>query len=156
MAEINFKTQQEEPQIKEIQFESILNKDGFYIFHTLKGTEPATSGNYSIIFTAIRAFSVLHISEVHGTAGTDGGAVTLNIERLSGTTAKGSGDEICVTGFDIKGTADTVQDKKTISIQNTLIKVGDRLALKLTGTPTSIADLNVTIYLKPFGKGSYL
>lgn len=72
------------------RFEDIFNKDGFYVEANLPSTDPQTAANYGMVFTALRPCEVLEVSEVHGTLGTDGGAVTLQLERLTGTTAKGA------------------------------------------------------------------
>ena len=57
----------------------------------LKNTEPATAVNYGLFFTADRPYNVIGITEVHGTAGTDASAVSLQIERLQGTEALTAG-----------------------------------------------------------------
>ena len=62
------------------------------VTYTLFGTNAATSSNYSIFFVAPYQLKLMSAREVHATNGTDGGAVSLQIERLTGTTAPGSGD----------------------------------------------------------------
>jgi hypothetical protein len=129
--------------------EEIENKDGFYATVNLYDALPATAGNYGIFFTAIKACEVLFAKEVHGTASSSG---TITIEKLTGTTAKGSGTAIS-NDLTTASTADTVQDFVLNSSRQ--LKVGDRLAVKSGGTLTSSADLQVTLYLKPLGKGDY-
>src|SRR3989304_3804080 len=58
----------------------------------LAATAAATAANYGRFYVATQRVRVTKISEVHQTAGTDGGAVTLDVERLQGTEALGSGD----------------------------------------------------------------
>lgn len=128
----------------------------FFTSHTLFGTTAQTSGNYGVFFTALRPFEVIQISEVHETAGSAGGAVTLNIERLQGTEAKGSGDEIVTTAFDLKGTANTVVIKTFGEIANTILNPGDRLAFKVSGTLTSLVGVSVTVLFKPLGRGHFI
>lgn len=140
-----------------ILFENIENKHAEYITVNLFNTQPATAANYGIFFTAKQGCEVLYVSEVHGTAGTDAGAVTLQVEKLTGTQAKGSGTVMLNTGFNLKSTINTVQIRETTDFvkNTTTLNISDRLALKLTGTPTAVADLQVTIYLKPLGRGHY-
>lgn len=127
-----------------------------YISHVLFGTQAATAGNYSVFFTAPAPMLVMAINEVHTTAGTDGSAVTLQIEKLTGTTAPASGTVLLTTGFNLKGTANTVQYGAMVTSSNAAIQQtttylgrGDRLALKLSGTPTSVANMLVTVSLQP-------
>jgi hypothetical protein len=123
---------------------------GYPVVFTLKSTEPATTGNYTHFFVADRAYSILSITEVHGTAGTDGSAVTLQVQKLTGTTAIGSGTSILSTAFNLKATANTPQYPGLVATGNvTNIVKGDRIGLKLTGTPTSVADMIIVELLRP-------
>lgn len=138
------------------RFENIDNKDCLVITKTLDDTDAQTAAKYGFIFTALkRGYEVMAIGEIHGTLGTDGAAVTLQLERLTGTTAKGSGTNILVTAFDLKSTINTPVVKETTALQNRQLARGDRLALKTSGTLTALKDVHVTIYLKPLGKGNY-
>ena len=143
-----------EVQIKN-RFENIENKDLIPVHWSLNGTAAATATNYGKIFTALRAYDIIEVSEVHAVAGSDGGAVTLNLERLQGTEALGAGDEILATAFSLKSTANTVLTKKTTDLQNRKLSIGDRIALKDGGVLTAVDDVQVTILLKPLGKGDY-
>lgn len=111
----------------------------------LPGTAPATSGNYTIFFVAPFQVRFSGATCVFVTQGTDGSAVTLQIEKLTGTTAPGSGTSLLMTAFNLKGANNTTQYGTLASIQKTsfTLKKGDRLALKLSGTPTSVASLVV-------------
>jgi len=135
----------------------IENKDGNEITISLSGTLSATNTNYGVFFIASKAIEILKIKESHTTAGTDAGAVTLQIEKLTGTTALDSGSTILNTAFDLKGTANTVVSYQGYSGLNTnrQLKEGDRLALKDVGTLTNLAGVCVTIYYKYLGKGNY-
>ena len=137
--------------------EDIYNKDLIPVTVKLKNTDPATASNYGKFFIALRAYEVVEVAEVHGAAATSGSPVTLNIERLQGTEALGSGDNILVTPFDLKGTINTVVTRKGYNgeLQNRKLNIGDRLALKDSGATGNIADLVVTLLLKPLGKGDY-
>lgn len=141
----------------EIQFQDIDNKDGFFITATLNDTAAATAANYGVLFTALkRGYEVMVVGEIHGTAGTNGSPVTLQLEKLTGTTAKGSGSNILVTAFDLKGTINTLVKKEGVELTGKTLAVGDRLAWKTSGTLTSLANVHITVYLKPLGKGGYL
>jgi len=135
---------------------TIDDKDGFYITKSLNGTFAQLVNSYGVFFTAQCACEVVFVSEVHGVA--NGDVFTLDIEKLTGTTAPGSGTSILSSQFDLNGTANTVISKnyKSLSTARTL-NVGDRLALKPTATGgyLNIADVCITLYLKPLGKGLY-
>lgn len=118
-----------------------------FVTATLPNTDPATAANYGIFFTATRPCAVKAISEVHTTAGTNVGAVTLQIERLTGTQAPDAGTVLLATAFNLKGTANTVQRGALIASGLVGLKLGDRLCLKDAGTLTSVAGLNVTVEL---------
>lgn len=135
-----------------MRLEEIENKDGFYVTVNLFDTQPQTAANYGIFFTALRPSEILEESVVFGTASTSG---TVQIEKLISTTAKGSGLATSVSTFSTAGTANTVVRKKATDLQNRQLDVGDRLAIKSTGTLTNGKDLQITVYLKPLGKGDY-
>lgn len=136
-----------------IKFEEVENKDGFYIIKDLPFTDAQTATNYGVIFTALRPCEILEISEVHTTADT-GSPRLLNVERLQGTEALDAGDEICKTDFALTSTANTVVRKSGFDLQNVQLSVGDRIALKDKGL-NAIEGIQITIYLKPLGKGDY-
>lgn len=137
------------------KYENLLNKDLIPVFVRVSGTTAASSTNYGKFFHALRPYEVMEIVEEHEAAGTDASAVTLNIERLSGVEALGAGDTIAVTAFNLKSTARTPVTKKTSELQNRKLVPGDRLALEVAGTLTAVNDVQVTILLKPLGKGDY-
>ncbi len=138
------------------QWNQIDLKDGFYLTVNLVDILPQTATNYGMFFTARWPMEVLFVSEIHGVAGTNGGAVTLDIEKLTGTTAKGSGTSILASTFNLKSTANTVVSKEGVNLSaaRTLVQ-GDRLALKSSGTLTTLSDLQVTLYCKMLGRGGY-
>ena len=121
----------------------------------LPGALPATAANYEVFFIALRPYEVMEVAEAHRVLGTHADPVTVNIERLSGTEALDAGDTICVAGFNLKSTINTVVMKKTVELQNRILNIGDRLALKDAGTLTDVAGLTITLLLKPLGRGDY-
>lgn len=104
----------------------------------------------SNIFVANRPFKVVGISEVHTTAGSDGGAVTLQVRKCTGTQAPASGVALLASTINLKGTAQTVQaGTLTSTAEDLVLAAGDRLALDYTGTITSLAGVQVTVDLLP-------
>ena len=130
-----------------LNFRNILNRD-LVIPYTLPGAVPQTAANYGVFFIAPFNLTIRGITEVHATKGTDGSAVTLQIEKLIGTTAPASGVLLLTTAFDLRGTINTVQTGVlTTTVGAIQLKKGDRLGLKLTGTPTAVANLTITIII---------
>lgn len=100
-------------------------------------------------FVAPVACEVVAVSEVHGTAGSDGSAVTLQVERLQGTEAPGgNGDALLSPTINLKGTANTVQSGTLVTTTVVQLAAGDRLGVNITGTTTAVADAVVTVLLK--------
>jgi len=112
----------------------------------LNGTQPATAGNYGTFFTAPYKCVVLGINVVHGTASTSG---TVQVERLQGTEAKTTGDDLLTAAISTAGTADTVNAGTLTTVDYLQLAAGDRLGLVNAGTLTSGADLCVTVTMAP-------
>lgn len=141
---------QEVPFYQEERMDAVyLKNKRIFVEHTIIGADAATAANYGTFWIAPVKCTVVNVWEVHETAGSDGGAVTLDVEKLDGTTAPGSGDSVLASTIDLKATANTVQ---TATITTTLadrnLAKGDRLALVDTGTLTSVANVTVVIELK--------
>lgn len=115
----------------------------------LPGATAATAANYGAFFIADRAYQVVSVREAHETAGSDASAVTVSVEKLTGTTAPGSGTDLLTAGISLKGTANTVASGTltgtTASLQ---LAAGDRLAVKDTGVLTAVAGVAVSVRLK--------
>lgn len=120
-----------------------------YIHHTIQGTAAATATNYGVFLIAPVACIVTRIQEMHQTAGTDGGAVSLNIEKLTSGVALDSGATILSTAFSLKATINIVQ-KGTLTSTATsrTLAAGDRLAMKDAGVLTSVANVTVLVELQ--------
>lgn len=116
----------------------------------LAGALPATAANYGVFFVAPFACEVVSVRESHETAGTDAGAVTLDIEKLTGTQAPDAGVAVLgATKINLKGTANTVQAPAlTGTTADKQLAAGDRLCLKDAGTLTAVAGVAVTVELK--------
>lgn len=79
-------------------------------------------------------------------AGTDAGAVTLNIEKLSDGQASGAGTTVLSDTFDLKGTINTVQSvRPTSSIFSKNLRRGERLGLVVTGVPTAVENVIIVV-----------
>jgi hypothetical protein len=99
-------------------------------------------------------FEVLAISEVHTTAGTDAGAVTLQMQKCTGTQAPSAGTNLLTAALSMKTTANTPQYASqllgTMVTDRSKLRLtgGDRLALDYTGTVTSLAGVAITVTMK--------
>lgn len=98
---------------------------------------------------------LIAVKEVHGTAGSDGSAVTAGIERLQGTETSGNGDAVTVsTAFNLKGTAATVQSGTVVTTSDIdIFEAGDRVGVNVTGTTTAVAAMNIVCYFMPYLDG---
>lgn len=104
-------------------------------------------------FIADRDLEVISILEVHSAAGTAVGAVNLQITKDTATDAPGAGIDLLTNntnaGFDMKGTANTLQTGSLIStIASLRLTSGDRLSVDFAGTLTTVAGVVVTVVLK--------
>ena len=101
------------------------------------------------IYIAYAVEKVVAISLVPSTVGSDGSAVTLQVQRLQGTENEGSGDDLLDTVFDLKATVNTVISgvlTTAIAAGTTTLAIGDRLAVELAGTSTAaIGALTIVI-----------
>ena len=130
-----------------IDFRDIFKKK-LYIHHTIYGADAATAGNYGVFWIVPFSCVISEIREVHQTAGTDTGAVTLQIGRLTGTEALDAAgeDSLLATAFNLKGTINTVNTGTlTTTLSNLQLSRGDRLSMKDSGTLTSVANVIVII-----------
>lgn len=114
------------------------------ICHTIQGTAALTASNYGVFFIAPRPCFVLQVREVHQVAGSGAGGVSVDIEKLTGTQALDAGVSVMSTAISLKTTANTVQTgSMSPTLTNRRLSEGDRLAVKDTGTLTSVS--NVTL-----------
>lgn len=104
-------------------------------------------------FVADRAYDVVAVREVHATAGTDAGAVNLQVTKDTGIAAPGAGTDLLTNnanaGFNLKGTANTVQSGTlTATAASKRLAAGDRLSVDYAGTLTTLAGVVVTVVLR--------
>ncbi len=112
-------------------------------------SDGATAANYDHFFTAQFPCEVIQVYESHRVLGTDAGAVSLDIEKLTTGQALDAGVSVLSTTFNLKSTINTpVRVKATTTELNRVLKPGDRLALKDAGTLTAVAGVLVSVLLK--------
>lgn len=112
---------------------------------------PATATD-AVFFLATRSFLVVSVSEVHSVAA--GGASALQVVKDTGTTAPGAGTDLLTnntnTGFDLNGTANTVQVGTLVALAATkTLAAGDRLSYDFAQAIQSSAGVVVTVCLQP-------
>ena len=109
---------------------------------------PLTASDVSkAVFIADRAYVVTGVKAVFGTASASG---TLNVEKLTGTTAAGSGTAMLTGTLSLSGTPNTVLSGTLTGTTATLtLAAGDRIGVVLAGTLTSLATCHADIYLRP-------
>lgn len=131
-----------------ISFQNIINRNEIFTI-IIPGTSAADPANYGVFFTAPYKCSFVGATEVHATAGTDTLSVTVQVEKLTGIQASGSGVVLLSAGFDLKGAINTVQTATLAKITNAnfIMAKGDRLGLARFGTLTSVAHVNIVIKL---------
>jgi hypothetical protein len=138
------------------KYENIQNKVGIVISRDYPGNTAQTATNYGYIFTAPFPFEVLSIVEKHDVAGNDASAVTLDIFKVPNGTTLASGTSILVSTFDLKSTADTAVLKQGLELNSSRgFKPFDSIALKTTGTLTTLEGVQITIYIKPLNMGDF-
>ena len=134
--------------ISRVKYINIEDKK-IFVNHTLHGALSATATNYGVFWIAPMKCVVTEFSEVHEVAGSDGSAVTLNLEKLTSGVAPGSGSEILPSPVSLKATANIVQNGVITRVtSNRTLKKGDRLCLKDTGTLTSVSNVTIKVKLK--------
>lgn len=104
-------------------------------------------------FIAPGPMRVVRIDEVHSVAGDNGGAVNLQVTKDHTTDAPGAGTNLLTNntnaGFDLKGTANTVQNGALSATPADLIlAAGDRLGVDFAGTLSTLAGVVVTVTLE--------
>lgn len=116
-----------------------------YVSHTIIDTMAATAADYGVFFIAPQKCLVTKVLEAHKTAGTDGGAVTLNIEKLTSGQAPDAGVTTLSTAFNLKAAINTVQTGVLNKGSSISLAPGDRLCMKDVGTLTAVANVTVLV-----------
>jgi len=100
------------------------------------------SGGDEAFFIAPYDLTIKEVRYVHGTA--EGGASTVQIERLQGTEDVTAGDDLLSTALDGNGTANTVQTGNLVGTAVTTLSAGDRLAVYYSAS-TTVAEVAISI-----------
>jgi hypothetical protein len=128
-----------------------VNGDTWSVPETSIVTVLLTSGSVDTnVFTADVPMEVVAVREVHSVAGA--ASSTLDVKKCTGTTAPASGTTVLASTFALDSTANTPVTKNVTSglsatAANRKLAVGDRLAIDMTGTITSLVG-SVNIYLR--------
>lgn len=105
----------------------------------------------AVFFTADRNYEITAISEVHATAA--GGVSKFQVTRDKATDAPGAGTDLLSNntnaGFDLNGTANTVQLGTFVDTRFNFLMAGDRLSVDFANAKQSTAGVVVTVSLKP-------
>lgn len=118
----------------------------FVIIGKIDGDAAATALNYGVIYIANRPCEVIAVFERHRTKGSDGSAVTLQIEKCPSGIAPDSGVTLLATALDLRANNNTTQEGTlTVTKGNLQLAFGDSLILKDAGILTSLSDVCVTI-----------
>lgn len=103
------------------------------------------------IFVATRPYIVVSVSEVHAVAA--GGASVVQLVKDTGTAAPGAGIDLLTnttnTGFNLNGTANTVQVGTLVAAATRTLAAGDRLSLDFSTTVLASSGISVTVCLAP-------
>ena len=133
----------------------VLKRNGYFgitlpITAILRGTTAATVANYlALFFIAQRSYEIIEVKERHETLGTDGSAVTVMLNKVPDGTAPASGTSVLKSGFNLKAIINTLQTGSiTDTVANKRLITGDGLALEITGTPTNVAGVTISVLLK--------
>jgi hypothetical protein len=153
---------------QQVWFTNLFQKK-MYITHTINDGSVTT--NYGVFFIAPFSCTITGFSESHEIAGTNAGSVTLQLEKLIGNQAPGSGKTVLVNGntsingINLKGAINnpvfypenvvqtgathpnTLTQDITTNVRDINLKKGDRLALKVIGTPTSVSNISTLLEL---------
>lgn len=93
------------------------------------------------IFTAIRPCIVRAVSYIPRVAGTDAGAVTLDVMKIDAVEAPSAGTTMLGAALNLKGTADTVQNATLAAIAARTLAAGNGIAIDVTGTLTAVVGV---------------
>lgn len=100
-------------------------------------------------------------TEVHGTLGTNGSAVTLDVVKCTTTQTPAQGTSMLASTFNLKATINTIIEKALsngglATAQPTRqVAKGDRVAIVLGGTLTAVTGVCVTLVFKPLRRPSW-
>lgn len=108
----------------------------------------------SVLFTPDTQYELVYAAESHITAGSDGGAVTLDVKKSASGTAITSGTSLLASTFDLKSTASTPVIKKVAngglaSRPTRYVNSGQQVGADFTGTLTAYVGGALTLVFIP-------
>lgn len=96
-----------------------------------------------------QSWQLIAVTEVHAVAGSDGGAVTLQVTKDVSTDAPGAGTDLLSTALNLKSTANTPVDGALVTTTATVtFAAGNRLSIDFAGTLTALQGVNLVAILK--------
>lgn len=103
-------------------------------------------------------YEVVEVMERHITAGTDAGAVALDLVKCPSGSAIAAGTTVLASTFDLKSTADTpVRKSLSSGLAATLalrtLKAGESLHADFQGTLTALVGVSITVILRQLRPG---
>lgn len=99
------------------------------------------------VYICTRPMRLKAVKSVFTTASSSG---TLQVEKLTGTTAAGSGTALLTGTVALSGSANTVASGTLIgTVASLTFAAGDRVGVVIAGTMTNLVGSNVTIMLAP-------
>lgn len=106
----------------------------------------SAAGDYAGSIVIPVAAKIVNVKERHETAGNDAGAVTLMVKKTPSGTARAAGTDCLAAGTSLKATADTnLTPALHATAANYTFAAGDAVSLVLTGTPTAVVGVGVSI-----------
>jgi len=142
------------PEINPVLAEKYACKDGQWVAYQLgelinvTHAYGATVADHvdAVVWIADDTYRVTEIQAIWGTAESTGD-MNIDPERLQGTEACASGDDLATAAINATGTADTVNTFTLTDGTTMNLAEGDRLCIDLTATPNEVTGLTVTFSL---------
>jgi len=137
------------------EFQTLLNKDVYFVTYNLGGTLSQTANNFGYFFTPTLAVEILAVVEKHTAA--SGAATTLDVLIVPNATAISSGVSVLASTFALNSTANTAVTKigTGLSNANRTVKPNQSLALKNSADNATLQGVSVTVFYKYPTRGSY-
>lgn len=109
------------------------------------------------IFIANRDLEIASAAFVCSAISTDAGAVSLDVFKDTGTNAPGAGTSCLAAAINCKTVAANTVVTPALTATATVLRLaaGDRIAVKITGTPTALAGVAVMVFLRSVGSANF-
>jgi hypothetical protein len=132
-----------------VDYQNLDRAPNLIVTAVVDGADARKQEFYDKFFIAPYVCEVTAISEVHTAAEATADPYTMQVQRLQGIEATGSGDDLLTTAFDLTGTAETVVSGTLVSTNVRILNKDDRLALRLQQVSGSdCQDVVVTTSLR--------